>query len=79
MSKLQLRRFGKVGQEGMPPWLSKAEVRRCGLPLRVTFRDILNTHHESTGQREVMKYLRESCHYRIKCSVANFLITLMWK
>ena len=38
-----------------------------------------NTHHESTGQREVMKYLRESCHHYIKCSTANSLAALMWK
>ena len=38
-----------------------------------------NTHHESTGQREAMKYLRESCHHRIKCSVAKSLAALMWK
>ena len=36
-----------------------------------------NTHHESTRQREAMKYLRENCHHRIKCSVANFLVALM--
>ena len=38
-----------------------------------------NTHHESIGQREAMKYLRESCHHHIKCSVANSLAPLMWK
>ena len=37
-----------------------------------------NTHHESTGQREVMKYLRENCHHYI-CSTANSLAALMWK
>ena len=36
-----------------------------------------NTYHESTGQRETMKYLRESCHYCIKCSAANSLSALM--
>ena len=36
-----------------------------------------DTHHESTGQREVIKYLRESCYHRIKCSIANFLAALM--
>ena len=43
-------------------------------------------HHESTRQREVMKYLREvmkylreSCYHRIKCSTINSLTALMWK
>ena len=36
-------------------------------------------HHESIRQREVKKYLRESCYYCIKCSVANSLAALMWK
>ena len=26
-----------------------------------------DTHHESTRQREAMKYLRESCYHRIEC------------
>ena len=38
-----------------------------------------NTHLESTGQREAMKYLRESCYYLIECSAANSLTALMWK
>ena len=38
-----------------------------------------NTHHESIGQKEVMKYLRESCYHHIKCFVANSLAALMWK
>ena len=36
-------------------------------------------HHERTGQREAMKYLRESCYHRIECSAANSLAALMWK
>ena len=36
-------------------------------------------HHESTRQREVMKYLRENCHHRIEYSTANSLAALMWK
>ena len=36
-------------------------------------------HHESIRQREVKKYLRESCYHCIKCSVANSLAALMWK
>ena len=38
-----------------------------------------DTHHESTGQRGTMKYLRESCYHRIECSVANSLTVLTWK
>ena len=36
-------------------------------------------HHESIGQREAMKYLRESCYHHIEYSVANSLAALMWK
>ena len=36
-------------------------------------------HHESTGQRKAMKYLRESCYHRIECSVTNSLAALMRK
>ena len=63
-------------------WPSKAEVKRCGLPFRSNVlgdsvdKDI---HYESTRQRKVMKYLRESCYHRIEYSVANFLIALMRK
>ena len=38
-----------------------------------------DTHHEGTGQRGTMKYLRESCYYCIEYYVANSLATLMWK
>ena len=38
-----------------------------------------DTHHESTGQREAMKYLKESCYHRIEYSAANFLPALMQK
>ena len=66
----------------MPPRLSKAEVRRSGLPSRSKVpgdsidKDI---HHESTGQMKLMKYLRESSYHRIKYSVANSLAALMRK
>ena len=36
-----------------------------------------DTHHESIGQREAMKYLRKSCYHRIECSAANSLIALI--
>ena len=39
----------------------------------------MDAHHESVGQKGVMKYLRESCRYRIECSVANSLTALMRK
>ena len=38
-----------------------------------------DTHHESTGQREAMQYLRESYYHRIKYFVTNSLAALMWK
>ena len=37
-------------------------------------RDIL---HEHTRRKETQKYLRESCHHRIKCTVATFLAIFM--
>ena len=36
-------------------------------------------YQKGTGQREAMKYLRESCYHRIKCSAANSLAALMRK
>ena len=38
-----------------------------------------DTHHESIGQREAIKYLIESCYNHIEYSVTNFLATLMRK
>ena len=38
-----------------------------------------DTHHESTRQKEAMKYLKESCYHHIESSAANSLATLMWK
>ena len=38
-----------------------------------------DTYHESTRQREAMKYLREICYYHIECFVANYLAALMRK
>ena len=34
-------------------------------------------HHESTGQREAIKYLRKSCYHHIECSVTKSLAILM--
>ena len=36
-------------------------------------------YQEGTGQREAIKYLKESCYHRIECSVANSLAALMRK
>ena len=38
-----------------------------------------NKHQEGTGQREAIKYLRESCNHSIKGFIANSLATLMRK
>ena len=64
------------------PTLSEAEDRRCGLPSKSNvLRDSVekDIHHESTGQRKAMKYLRESCYHHIKCSITNSLASLMRK
>ena len=36
-------------------------------------------YQEETGLREAMKYLRESCYYRIKGFIAHSLVALMRK
>ena len=36
-------------------------------------------YQKGTGQREAMKYLRESCYHRIECSASNPLAALMRK
>ena len=36
-------------------------------------------YQEGTGQREAIKYLRESCYHNIECFVANLLAALMRK
>ena len=38
-----------------------------------------DTHNEGTGQREIIKYLKESCYHCIECSVTNSLAAIMWK
>ena len=66
----------------MLPQLSRAEVKRCGLPSRSNVpRDFINkdTYHESARQRKVIKYLRESYYDCIECFIANFLAALMRK
>ena len=36
-------------------------------------------YHESIGQREAKKYLRENCYHHIECFTTNSLTALMWK
>ena len=75
----------KVGEGGPKRNASSAKQSRGQNVWSVIQSNVLgypinkNTHHESTGQREAMKYLSESCHHHIKCSVANSLAPLMWK
>ena len=38
-----------------------------------------DTHHEGTGQRGTVKYVRENCYHHIEYSVANSLAALMRK
>jgi len=40
---------------------------------------VKDKYQEGTGQREVMKYLRESCYHCIEYSTTNSLAALMWK
>ena len=35
--------------------------------------------HKHTKKKETKKYLRKSCHHRIKCTVATFLAAFMWR
>ena len=35
--------------------------------------------HEYTRTKKTQKYLKESCHHRIKCPVATFLTAFMWR
>ena len=35
--------------------------------------------HEHTRRKETQKYLRESCHHRIKCTATTFLTAFMWR
>ena len=38
-----------------------------------------DTHYESIGQKEAIKYLKERCYHRIEWSVTNSLAALMRK
>ena len=64
----------------MPPRLIEDEVQSYDLPFGAAFQEVStsnDTHPKGTRQMRTMKYLRESCYHRIKCSVANFLAALM--
>ena len=83
-----MKRWGLVMrvQEGGPRKNTSSVEQSRGLKVWSTIKgNVLgdstdkDTHHESTGQRKAMKYLRESCYHRIKCSVANSLAALMRK
>ena len=59
---------------------------REGGPRRNSSSDTTNVYSNSwsappwTCEREEnSKYLRKSCHYHIKCTVATFLAVLMWR
>ena len=34
---------------------------------------------EHTREKEILKYLRESCYHRIKCTATTFLTAFIWK
>ena len=38
-----------------------------------------DTHHESIGQKEAMKYLKKKCYHRIECTAVNPLAALIWR
>ena len=40
---------------------------------------IEDKYQEGAGQKEAMKYLRESCYHHIECSAINSLAALMRK
>ena len=40
---------------------------------------VKDKYQEGTGQREVMKYLRENCYHCIECSTANSPAVLIRK
>ena len=75
----------KVGEGGPKRNASSAKQSRGQNVWSVIQSNVLgypinkNTHHESTGQREAMKYLRESWYHRIEYSVTNSLAALMWR
>ena len=73
----------KVGEGGLRRNASSAKQNRGQKVWSIIQSNVLRypidkrTPHESTGQKEVMKYLRENCHHRIKCVAANSLAALI--
>ena len=73
----------KVGEGGLRRNASSAKQNRGQNVWSAIQSNVLRypidkrTPHKSTGQKEVMKYLRKNCHYRIKCVAANSLAALM--
>ena len=78
--EIRLRSSRRVVQGRIPSRLSRAEVRGCGLTSRVTFWIIpwVRISIRKEQDREwSWNISRESCYHCIKCSVANYLVTLM--
>ena len=73
-------------QEGGPRRITSLAEQSRGLKIWFAIQEDVSgdfidkdTHHEGTGQRGAMKYLRESCYHRIECSITNSLTALMRK
>ena len=83
-----MKRWGLVMrvQEGGPRKNTSSVEQSRGLKVWSTIKgNVLgdstdkDTRHEGTKQMGTIKYLRESCYYRIENFVANSLAALMWK
>ena len=78
MSKLQMGRLSE-GKDilGYNKYSSNMYSNdQSDLPRSSIDRDV---HHEHTRRRGTQKYLKKSCYYRIECTLATFLATLMWR
>ena len=71
-------------QEGGPRRNASSAEQSKGQKVRSTIKSnvlgnstVKNKYKEGKGQREAMKYLRESSYHRIECSTANSLAALM--
>ena len=51
-------------------------INKCNPPRNSNDIDMSLKH---TREKEILKYLRESCHHRIKCTAATFLVAFMWR
>ena len=78
--EIWLRSFRSVVRGRILPRLSRAEVRGCGLPSRVTFWIIpwvrISIRKEQDKEWS-WNISRESYYHRIKCSTTNSLAALM--